>query len=332
MEARYYRTYGDRLQCRLCPHNCVIREGNSGICKVRTNRSGKLVSDNYGSLSAVHLDPVEKKPLYHFYPGRYVLSVGSTGCNMHCSCCQNWQISQASTGDFQSGEVYRPEHLVDLARSKENNIGIAYTYNEPTVWFEFMLDTAKLVTAEGLKNVVVSNGYINEEPLLELMQYADAFNIDLKAFSEGFYRKITGAHLDPVLHTLRTIREYGKHLEVTCLVIPSLNDDAAVFRDMTAWLSRETGRETVLHLSRYHPAYRMDLGATPARTLDKLYDIASETLDYVYVGNVNLKDFQDTKCSRCGKTVVRRTGYHVERSMLTGTGHCAHCGNKITIS
>ena len=329
MEARYYKQIGNEVQCALCPHECRIKSGNTGICKVRRNNEGRLITENYSKLSAIHLDPIEKKPLYHFHPGKFILSIGSMGCNMHCSCCQNWQISQSPADGFPFGDLYKPEQIASLALSHRNNIGIAYTYNEPVVWFEYMLDTAVLIKQNGMKNVVVSNGYINAEPLNELLNYTDAFNIDLKAFSGKFYRSITGAKLEPVLTALQMISKAKKHLEITCLIIPSLNDDPMDFKEMVSWIAGKLGSHTVLHLSRYHPAYKMEEDSTPSLTLEKLYAIAAKKLNYVYVGNIYLKDYQDTKCSRCGKTVIRRSGYRVERRMLTEQGHCAHCGNKI---
>lgn len=332
MEARYYKQIANGVQCELCPHECQIKVGKTGICKVRRNNEGKLISENYSRLSAIHLDPIEKKPLYHFHPGKSILSIGSVGCNMHCSCCQNWQISQSSADSFPFGDLYEPEQIVSLALSYRNNIGIAYTYNEPVVWFEYMIDTAKSIKQSGMMNVVVSNGYINLDPLNELLQYTDAFNIDLKAFTEKFYKSITGARLEPVLKTLKMIRKANKHLEITCLIIPSLNDDQNEFKEMVSWIAGELGKHIVLHLSRYHPAYKLGVDSTSSRILEKLYAIATEQLDYVYVGNIYLKDYQDTKCSKCGRTVIKRSGYHVEVKLLTENGLCAACGTPVLIN
>jgi len=329
MEALFYSKGPDHVRCNLCPHQCVIREGHSGICKVRRNESGILLADSYGMLSAIHIDPVEKKPLYHFYPGKSILSLGSIGCNMRCGCCQNWQISQISPVEYRSDMSYTPSDVINMVRAQEQSIGVAYTYNEPGIWFEFMYDTARLVHSEGLRNVMVSNGYIEPDPLAELLKVTDAFNIDLKAFTEEFYRKYTGARLEPVLRTLKEIRLSGQHLEITFLVIPTLNDQEADFRKMTDWISRELGNETILHLSRYHPMFRMNIEPTSVESLQLLYNIARERLKYVYVGNLHTSDFQDTFCSFCGEVVITRTGYRVNIIGLTSGGKCRHCGNRI---
>lgn len=329
MEALFYEKYEDLVRCTLCPHHCRIAAGETGICRVRRNENGKLKAGTWGKLTALNFDPIEKKPLYHYHPGKMILSLGSAGCNMKCKCCQNWQISQASADEFNFTRTLIPMEVIRLATSRSENVGVAYTYNEPTVWFEYMNDIARLVRFEGLKNVMVSNGYINEDPLTELMRYMDAFNIDLKGFSEDFYRKFTGASLAPVLHTLKLIRKAGRHLEITCLIIPGMNDEPEIFREMILWIERELGVNTVLHLSRYHPTYKLDVESTPARKLEELYRIANEKLSYVYVGNIQIRDYQDTRCGRCGATVIRRMGYQVELKKLTGQGKCSQCGNAI---
>lgn len=328
-EAMFYDRQDGKVKCNLCPHNCLIKEGNTGICNVRRHTEGKLVSENYGVLSAVNFDPIEKKPLYHFYPGTVILSLGSLGCNMKCKCCQNWQISQTSVRDLSIRNSYMPQDMLRLAKSRSNNIGVAYTYNEPTVWYEFMLETAKLFRSAGLKNTIVSNGFINEEPLLELLKYIDAFNIDLKAFNDKFYKEVSSARLEPVKNTLKTISEHKKHLEITNLVIPGLNDDENEFKVMIEWIASELGVNTVLHLSRYHPMYQMNIESTSSYTLERLYKIAAGKLDYVFVGNINIKDYQDTKCSKCENTVISRSGYFVEKSGIDKAGKCVFCGNQI---
>jgi pyruvate formate lyase activating enzyme len=325
----YYEHTKAGLICRLCPHACIIGVGKTGICRVRRNTGGVLLAETWGKLSAINFDPVEKKPLYHFHPGKTILSLGSVGCNMKCQCCQNWQISQISTADYLFNSELGPPDIIKLAKSRHENIGVAYTYNEPTVWFEYMNDIAKLIRVEGLKNVMVSNGYINEEPLNELFKYMDAFNIDLKGFSEHFYRKFTGATLSPVLRTLKQIRKAGKHLEITFLAIPSLNDNPDEFGTMVSWIAEELGSATVLHLSRYHPDYKLDVEPTSAVQLEILYGIAREKLSYVYVGNIQLKDYQDTRCSNCEKIVISRVGYLVNVTGLTDQGLCKYCGRQV---
>ncbi len=331
-EASFYEKLNGKVNCNLCPHNCIIKEGNTGICNVRKNREGQLVSENFGILSAVNYDPIEKKPLYHFFPGSVILSIGSFGCNMKCKCCQNWQISQASVENLYARNSYNSEDILNLAKSRSKNIGVAYTYNEPTVWYEFMIETAILIHAAGLKNVIVSNGFINEEPLLELLKYIDGFNIDLKAFNDNFYREVSSARLGPVKDTLKIISEHKKHLEITNLVIPSLNDNESEFKEMVDWIFEELGADTVLHLSRYHPIYKMNIEATSPDTLERLYNIAADKLNYVFVGNINIKDCQDTRCSKCKKTVIRRTGYFIERAGIDKSGKCIFCGNQIAVT
>jgi len=292
---------------------------------------GVLYSENYRVLTATNFDPIEKKPLYHFFPGSTILSIGSLGCNLKCKCCQNWQISQSSADNFPYTKSYSPGEIVQIAKSRSNNIGVAFTYNEPTVWFEYMFETSKLINTGGMKNVMVSNGYINEAPLKELVKYIDAFNIDLKAFNEKFYKIQASARLEPVKQTLQVLVKHNKHLEITNLVIPTLNDDETEFEEMVNWIAKELGRDTVLHLSRYHPMYKLDLSPTRTQTLDDYYHIASKKLNHVYVGNITLKDYQDTKCPKCGKTVIRRSGYFTEANGIDAAGKCANCSEQIAV-
>jgi len=327
--ALYYNSKNRIVHCHLCPHECTIRENRFGVCKVRKNIGGELYTLNYGKLSAVNFDPVEKKPLYHFFPGHQILSIGSVGCNMKCKCCQNWQISQSSIQDFPFRNLYSPQDIKDIAASREENIGVAYTYNEPTIWYEFMLDTAKLVSEAGLKNVVVSNGYINEEPLLELLDYVDAFNIDLKGFTGKFYRSVTGADLEPVKRTLTLLARNRVHFEITTLVIPSLNDGKEQFDDMINWIASNLGSDTILHLSRYFPMYKMDYAPTSNEILEELCDRASKKLHYVYAGNADLENYRDTHCDNCGRVLVRRTRYDVQITGLNETGNCKYCNNPV---
>lgn len=218
-----------------------------------------------------------------------------------------------------------------MAISEKSNVGVAYTYNEPGMWYEFMMDIARLVHEKRLKNVMVSNGYLNEEPLNDLLEFIDAFNIDLKGFSEDFYKRFTGASLAPVLRSLKQIRRAGNHLEITCLVIPGQNDNPPEFTRMTDWIADELGTETVLHLSAYHPAYKSGIEPTSAADLEKLLEIARKKLFYVYTGNIPIKDHQDTRCSQCGSIVIRRTGYHIDNISLTPDGLCKQCGNQVII-
>jgi len=296
---------------------------------VRRNVDGKLIAENYGLVSAMHVDPVEKKPLYHFYPGRPILSLGTAGCNLHCVFCQNWEISQATVDEIPLRHL-SPAEAVQAAKQTAENIGIAYTYNEPVIWYEYVKDTALLAREEGLKNVMVTNGYVNPEPLEDLISFTDAFSVDLKGFNDHFYKKYTRSRLQPVLEALKVIRSSGRHLEITNLVIPELNDNEEEFEAMTDWIAGELGRETILHISRYFPAWKLHNAPTPVSTLQKFFDIASRKLDYVYVGNVaGTGAGQDTVCPKCGHTVIRRTGYTTRITGLDEEGKCVYCGKKI---
>jgi pyruvate formate lyase activating enzyme len=325
-EASYYEWNGRDIRCRLCPHFCLIGEGSTGLCKVRRHNSNKLIAESWGRISSLHTDPVEKKPLYHFYPGRCILSIGSVGCNMHCNCCQNWQISQVSIRDFNFSAVIPPEKMLELILADKESIGIAYTYNEPSIGFEYVVDLAQMVSSGGLKNVMVSNGYISEAPLRQLLHYMDALNIDLKGFNDKIYRSFTGATLTPVLETLKIIRNAGRHLEITCLIIPGVNDDTGDFKKMISWIADNLGNNTVLHLSKYFPGYRLTTPPTSADTLENLLNIAHEKLFHVYAGNIQLKEYQNTRCFSCGETIIRRNGYHTMITGLSKEGRCIKCG------
>ena len=325
--ARWFESENGTVVCNLCPHRCNIKEGKTGICQVRQNVKGKLYALTYGKVSALHLDPIEKKPLYHFYPGRYILSAGSIGCNLDCDFCQNHEISQADPGTYHITETYSPGDLVSKALAYSGNIGIAFTYNEPVIWFEYIIDTATIARNAGLKNVVVTNGYINESPLGELLSVMDAFSVDLKAFSDSFYSKTSGGKLEPVLNSLRQIRQADKHLEIVNLVIPHLNDDKEIFSSMINWISKELGDDTVLHLSRYFPRHRLGIEPTPFNILEELGNIARKSLKHVYIGNVNT-GHNDTFCPQCRSLLISRQGYIVSCAGLDGSGRCIACGLK----
>lgn len=316
-----------KVRCHLCPHLCLIAAGKAGICRVRHNRDGLLYTSVYGQVAAMHSDPIEKKPLYHFLPGTEILSVGTPGCNLHCSFCQNYHLSHPGQIDSVRQMVITPAGIVNKAAGIRGNTGIAYTYNEPTVFFEMMLETAILAKDRGLKNVAVSNGFINQEPLKELLTVTDAFNIDLKAFDDNFYTKIAGGRLDPVLETLKTIYTSGRHLEITFLVIPSLNDSLTQFIKMTEWIAAELSPHIPLHLSRYFPAWKMDLPPTPIPLLQQMAHKARECLNYVYTGNVPGDRYSSTLCSRCHQTLIERSGYNVRIAGLTVNGTCIRCGH-----
>ena len=286
-EALFYeRKPGLKVNCTLCPHHCIIAPGKRGICEVRENREGTLVSLNYGIISSLSLDPIEKKPLYHFHPGKPILSLGSYGCNLQCRFCQNHEISQVDgTQIVEHGETDFGT-IIRKAGSIPGNIGLAYTYNEPTVFYEMMLELSEMIHKGGLLNVMVSNGYIEKEPLERLLPFMDAFNIDLKGFTEQFYHRQTASRLEPVKETLQRIRESGKHLEVTNLVVPGLNDDEEIFRNMVDWIAQTLGKTTILHISRYFPRYKMNQPETPEPVIRRLFEVAKEKLTYVYPGNI----------------------------------------------
>jgi pyruvate formate lyase activating enzyme len=322
-----YLKYDRYTECRLCPHLCKIAPGKYGICGARKNTGDRIELMTYGVISGHSLDPVEKKPLYHFFPGHNILSVGSYGCNMRCDFCQNWHISQKKAESFIPGTD--PGRLTAEAASYRKNIGLAFTYNEPVIWFEFVRDTALKIREKGLYTVMVSNGFVNSDPLNEFTGFIDAFNIDLKAFNDQFYAKLTGAELEPVKKALKQIAKSGKHLEITTLIIPGRNDAEEEMEMEAKWISEELGDEIPLHLSRYFPVYKRDDPATPRDTLTTLFDIASKYLRYVYIGNSSYSTGQDTICSKCGTLVTRRSGYDTVLINLGSGGRCIRCGNLI---
>lgn len=273
----------DMVKCLLCPHGCVISPGNKGICRVRANVQGRLKTINYGLCTALAVDPIEKKPLYDYYPGSSILSVGTFGCNLKCSFCQNWQIAHGE--DASRYEVTPRELAVIAQKHKSNgNIGLAYTYSEPLMWYEFVLDTSKEIRKRELKNVLVSNGYINEEPLEELLPFIDGANIDVKAFNDEFYPKMCKGKLNPVKRTVEILASYC-HVEVTTLVIPGKNDKLEEISNLASWLG-SISSDIPLHLTRYFPNYQLNLPPTPKGTLERAREVALKYLSKVYLGNI----------------------------------------------
>ncbi len=285
-EAMFYKRLKDKVvNCILCPHFCVIKPGNRGKCHVRENHGGKLISLVYGRPCAIAVDPIEKKPLYHFFPGSLVLSFGTAGCNFFCLNCQNAWMSQSVPEKLQQ-RVYGPEDLVRMAHDRGCK-GIAYTYNEPTVFYEYVHDTAKMAHKAGLKNIFVSNGFINPGPLKKLMPFMDAFSMDLKGIDDGFYRKICGGRVKPVLECLKIIKENNKHLEVINLLIPGYNDSSAKIKKLCLWIKGNLGADIPLHFSRYFPCYRLKVKATPVSSVLNAKEIALKVgLKNVHMGNV----------------------------------------------
>ena len=315
--AAHWRTEGGSVRCELCPHRCLLSEGKQGICGVRENRDGRLFALTYGKVAAVQVDPVEKKPLFHFYPGKSILSVGSAGCNFRCGFCQNYHLVEKSV---PLTSVPIPD-LVRAAR-REGAIGISYTYNEPLIWFEFVVDCAREFRKAGMANVLVTNGYVSPEPLAEILPLVDAMNIDLKSMDAAFYRKICGGELAPVLDTIRESAK-ATHVEITTLLVTGENDSEEAVRAVVDFVAG-VDPEIPLHLSRYMPMYRFTAPSTPPERLAAALRIARERLPYVYVGNYPLQGGEDTVCPACGGTVVRRNRYRTDASGLSGT-RCASC-------
>lgn len=317
------------VRCLLCPHLCLIRSGQRGICGVRENLQGDIDLITSGVISGYAMDPIEKKPLYHFFPGSVILSIGSYGCNLRCDFCQNYNISQEVLTERSTR--LDPEKIAVKAAAASRNIGIAYTYNEPVIWYEYVVECAKLIARENMKNVIISNGYIRKEPLIELTRYIDAFNIDLKSFNNEFYRRYAGATLRPVLDAIGIIAASGRHLEITTLIVPGLNDSPDEMRQEAEWIAENAGQSVPLHLSRYFPNYHRGDPATPPETVLMLREIAEEYLDFVYAGNMAGTDGgSDTRCPSCRSVVIRRSGYSTTITGLDDDGKCEKCGKKIT--
>lgn len=335
-EALLYEKLDDsRVRCMLCAHRCLIAEGKKGVCQVRENREGKLYSLVYGQLISQAVDPIEKKPLFHFYPGSTAFSVATVGCNFRCTFCQNADISQAPHDrGYVAGRQVAPEAVVEAARRHKCQ-SIAYTYTEPTVFFEYTYDIAQLAHRAGIANVYVTNGYMSPE-MLEMVTspteppLIDAANVDLKAFRDDFYRRQCGASLQPVLDSLKMMKARRMWVEVTTLVIPGLNDSDGELNDIAQFIARELGPETPWHVSRFHPAYKLvDRPSTPVSTLHRAREIGLEAgLRYVYEGNVPGSGGENTICPQCGEVAIHRMGFDIRDNRARG-GVCVHCGAKI---
>lgn len=318
---------GSGVKCLLCPRECSISEGRSGNCRVRKNIGGKRFSLSYAAPCAAAVDPVEKKPMFHFLPGTAAYSIGTAGCNLHCLFCQNWTTSQASPEEVLSGHV-EPKEIVASA-VKSGCKSIAYTYNEPAVFYEYVLETARLARKKGLKNIIVSNGFIQQEPLAGWCRVIDGANIDIKGFTNDFYRNITGSWIEPVLETVRALQKKKVWLELTNLIIPGNNDRMPIIKKMCEWIVKELGNEVPLHFSGFYPAYKMEnTPATPPSTLVKAGKTAKDAgIKYVYLGNVPTENGENTYCPSCGKLLVERKWFDVLQNSIK-SGKCA-CGEKI---
>ena len=321
------RGKGDYVRCLLCPVSCRIPPSASGACGGRENIDGELTPTNYAKVTSISLDPIEKKPLYHFYPGSTVLSLGTYGCNMNCTFCQNWQISHpVEMGALPLRDI-QPREVVERVRGYRDRrcIGAAYTYSEPVVWYEYVRDTSLAVREAGSKNILVTNAYLRERPWRELLKSVDACNIDVKGFDPEFYREFCAGDLSIVKRNVEIAVEAGVHVEVTTLIVPNGTDDSGDLEALSDWLA-QLDPGIPLHLSRYYPHYRMHRPPTPMKTLLRAHQIAAERLNYVYLGNVLVPGGSDTTCACCGETLVRRSAYRVSLVGLDGE-KCAGCGH-----
>ncbi len=331
-EAMFYEKLGNKVvKCNLCSHRCSrIADSKRGICGVRENKDGKLFSLVYGRVAARSVDPIEKKPLFHFLPGSRSYSIATVGCNFRCRNCQNFDISQLpKERNIIVGQDVSPEEIVSAAK-RNNCKSIAYTYSEPTIFFEYAYDIAKHAKKEGIKNVFVTNGYITPEALQEISPYLDAANIDLKSFSDDFYQKNCGARLNPVLDSIRLYKSLGIWTEITTLIIPTLNDTEEELHKIAEFIKKEVGEDTPWHITQFHPTYKLiDLPRTPVKILRRAREIGLEAgLRYVYEGNVPGENGENTYCHNCGKMLIRRFGYQILENKIKNSA-CTYCGTKI---
>ena len=328
--ARYWTSLhkDNAVRCFLCPHDCIIGDGERGKCRTRVNVKGGLRSLVYGRPVSIHVDPIEKKPFYHFLPGAEAYSLATAGCPLQCKCCQNWEISQARPEDYKAPYA-SPAKIVRSASASKARV-IAFTYNEPTVFAEYMIDIARDAKKQGLRSVLISCGFVNEAPLAEMCKVLDAIKIDLKGYSEDFYRNVCGAELKPVLKAIKQIAKSRAHLEIVNLVVPTLNDSDKMLLELINWVLGEVGPDVPLHFSRFHPAYQMlNLPPTPVATLERVRDMAlSRGIHYPYVGNVPSHPGDNTYCPSCKKVLIQRRGFFVTE-MNIKNARCKFCNRKI---
>ena len=328
-EARYYEKLDNKVvRCVLCPRQCLIAPGARGVCRVRENQDGTLYSIVYGRPCTIGKEPIEKAPFFHFLPGTQRIVIATAGCNQSCKYCQNWDISQSSPEDLPSYDL-PPDSVVAIAK-REQTPTICFTFSEPVVFYEYMVDIARSARKAGIKTAVVTGGYINPEPLAELCRAVDAIKIDLKGFTPEFYSTVCGTSLEPVLAACRTVAESGTHLELVNLVVPALNDDTATIRRMCRWVADSLGDTVPIHFTRFGPAYKLQNSApTPVPTLEQAAAIAkTEGLDYVYIGNVPGHLFESTFCPNCGKNIIKRQGFTVVKNEVKD-GNCGLCKTHI---
>jgi len=329
-EAMFYiKLENNKVQCKLCPRECVIALGKRGFCRVRENQNGKLYSLVYGMPCSVDIGPIEKAPLYHFYPGHKRLCLATVSCNLRCKYCHNWHISQIAPEELKQTYQLSPQEVINLA--KKYGLGsISFTYTEPTVFYEYIYDISKLAKEQGIKTSIVSNGFINPEPLKKLIKVLDAVKIDLKGFSEKFYQQICSAELKPVLRTLEILKQENKYFEIVNLIIPTLNDSEDEIREMCRWIKEKLGDEVPIHFTRFSPAYKLiHLPPTPIKKLEKAHEVAKEVgLKYVYIGNVPGHKYNSTYCPKCKKLLIERCHFEVRKNEVV-KGKCKYCGKEI---
>ena len=331
VKTKYWHLLDDgRVQCDLCPRECKLHEGQQGLCFVRANQNNEIVLTTYGRSSGFCIDPIEKKPLNHFLPGTPVFSFGTAGCNLACKFCQNWDISKSREMDTLA-DAATPEMIAKVAAEYECR-SVAFTYNDPVIFHEYAIDVAKACREKDIKTVAVTAGYVSPEPRAEFYQWMDAANVDLKAFTERFYHKITGSHLEPVLDTLKYIKhETDCWLEITNLIIPGENDSEKELTEMCEWVVENLGPDVPMHFSAFHPDFKMmDIPSTPSSTLTMARDIAMKAgVRYAYVGNVHNRDADSTWCHECGELLIERDWYELGKWNLDAKGCCKSCGTKV---
>jgi len=328
----YEKLEDQKVKCGICPHYCIIMPNKVGFCGTRINKDGKCFSNIYGLVSAMAVDPIEKKPLFNYYPGSSIFSISSVGCNFKCLNCQNWHISQTTYDKYPNIKEATPEKIVDLT-IQEHCKSIAFTYNEPLIWLEYIYDVSKLAHEKNIKTVLVSNGYVSPEGLDYILPYIDAANIDIKSIYDEFYNEICKIKsVKPVLRTVKTLYENNKHVECTNLIIPGKNDSDENFRKLAEWILNECGPDVPLHFSRFRPEYKLNnIPPTPKKTIERARKIAMDIgLYYVYVGNIYFEDGETTFCPNCKKPLIKRYGYLINEINIKD-GKCINCGEKVDI-
>jgi pyruvate formate lyase activating enzyme len=327
-EVYHYIKSDKYIQCTTCPNKCILSPGDRGICRDKVYINNKLYNIAYGNPSAIDIDPIEKKPLYHFYPGTNAFSIATGGCPLRCLNCQNWQLSQSSPEELRIMELF-PNDVVKKAK-KSNSKSIAYTYSEPVAWYEYMYDTAKIAKNEGVKNVWVTSGYIEEKPLLKLIEVLDAANVDVKSFSDDIYKNLNAGKLKPILNTLKILDKYKVWFEITCLIVPTYSDSMDMIKNMCKWILDNIGSGYPIHFSRFHSAHNLThLPPTPISTLERAYNIAKDQgIKHVYIGNVPGTKASNTICPKCKKILIERAGYYILNNNIQN-GKCKFCQTKI---